>query len=204
MKNSHRQVFVLNCALRCNTARALTFGLALLLAILLAVPAAWSQGNQGTLEGSIVDQSGAAVPDAKLTATNDATAIKFSATSDANGLFTFPVLPVGTYTVEVEHSGFTKLTQKNVILTVGARLNLSLALSVAGQASAVTVTSETPILETTRSQVSSTVNDTAVENLPTNGRFHQFCVAYSRRHFGRSRRRHQLCRSTRHTQFPHR
>src|SRR5205807_704583 len=107
---------------------------------------------------------------AKLTATNDATVIKFEATTDSNGLFSFPVLPVGTYTIVVEHSGFTKLTQKNVTLTVGARLSLPLTLSVAGQALTVTVTSETAILETTRSQVSSTVNDVAIENLPTNGR----------------------------------
>jgi outer membrane receptor protein involved in Fe transport len=170
MKASDRQVCIINCFLFCLTRRTLASGLALLLIAMLAVPIAQSQGNQGTLEGAIVDQSGAGVPDAKLTATNNATAIKFYATSDANGLFTFPVLPVGTYTIEVEHSGFGKFTQKNVTLTVGARLNLSLTLSVAGQASAVTVTSETPILETTRSQVSSTVNDAAVENLPTNGR----------------------------------
>lgn len=117
-----------------------------------------------------MDQSGAGVPEAKLTATNASTGLKFNAMSDSNGLFSFPVLPVGTYTIEVEHSGFTKLTQKNVILTVGARLNLSLALTVAGQTQAITVTSETPILETTRSQVSTTVNDVSVENLPTNGR----------------------------------
>jgi carboxypeptidase family protein len=142
----------------------------LVLGSLLTAFAAWSQGNQGTIEGVTVDQSGAGVPEAKLTATNESTGLKFNATSDSNGLFSFPVLPVGTYTIEVEHSGFTKLTQKNVILTVGARLNLSLALTVAGQTQAITVTSETPILETTRSQVSTTVNDVSVENLPTNGR----------------------------------
>src|SRR5205085_5432662 len=73
-------------------------------------------------------------------------------------------------TIVVEHSGFTKLTQKNVTLTVGTSLSLPLTLSVAGQALTVTVTSETAILQTTRSQVSSTVNDVAIENLPTNGR----------------------------------
>jgi len=170
MKANHRRVFISDCILRCMTTRALTLSLSLLLAALLTVPTALSQGNQATLEGAIVDQSGAGVPNAKLIATNDATAIKFYATSDANGLFTFPVLPVGTYTIEVEHPGFAKLTQKNGTLTVGARLNLTLTLTVAGQAAAVTVTSEPPILETTRSHVSTTVNDTAVENLPTNGR----------------------------------
>src|SRR5260370_33332737 len=60
--------------------------------------------------------------------------------------------------------------QKEVQLTVGARLNLTLAMAVAGQSQSVTVTSETPILETTRSQVSSSVDDVVIENLPTNGR----------------------------------
>ena len=152
------------------TRRTCSICIVLLTTLALTVSAAWSQGNQGTLEGAVLDQSGAAVPGAKLTATNDATAIKFDATSDSNGLFAFPVLPVGTYTIGVEHPGFTKLTQKNVTLTVGARVNLSLSLTVAGQTQAVTVSSETPILETTRSQVSATVNALAIENLPTNGR----------------------------------
>jgi len=136
----------------------------------LVLPSSRPQGNQGTIEGIVVDQSGAALPGAKLTATNDATAIHFQATSDSDGLFTFPVLPVGTYTIEVEHPGFAKLTQKNVALSVGARLNVNLSLSVAGQTQSVTVTDEPPIVETTRSQVSSSVNDVAIENLPTNGR----------------------------------
>lgn len=154
----------------CPARRTVSLGIMLVLGALLTAFTAWSQGNQGTIEGVTVDQSGAGVPEAKLTATNASTGLRFNATSDSNGLFSFPVLPVGTYTIEVEHSGFTKLTQKNVILTVGARLNLSLALTVAGQTQAITVTSETPILETTRSQVSTTVNDVSVENLPTNGR----------------------------------
>jgi len=70
---------------------------------------------------------------AQLTVTNDATGLKFQTTTDSDGLFTFPVLPVGSYTVEVGHAGFSKLTRKDVKLTVGARLNLALALSVAGQ-----------------------------------------------------------------------
>jgi outer membrane receptor protein involved in Fe transport len=144
--------------------------LAFLIAFFLVSPSACPQGNQGTIEGAVVDQSGAALPGAKLTATNDATRIRFQTTSDSNGLFTFPVLPVGTYTVEVEHAGFSKLIRKEIKLTVGARLNFALALSVASHGESVTVTGETPLVETTRSQVSSTVNDTSVENLPTNGR----------------------------------
>ena len=144
--------------------------LAFLLVYFLASPSVSPQGNQGTIEGIVVDQSGAAVPGAKLTSTNDATGIHFQTTTDSNGLFTFPVLPVGTYTIEVEHPGFAKLTKKNITLSVGGRLNLYLSLSVAGQTLSVTITDEAPIVETTRSQVSSAVNAVAIENLPTNGR----------------------------------
>src|SRR5439155_24165920 len=99
---------------------------AFLYALILLSPSVRPQGNQGTIEGIVVDPSGAALPGAKLTGTNDATGIRFQTTSDSNGLFTFPVLPLGTYTIEVEHPGFAKLTQKNIALIVVARSNLSL------------------------------------------------------------------------------
>src|SRR6266704_617934 len=143
---------------------------ATLVGIVLTSSCAWGQGNQASLEGTVLDQSGAVLAGVKLTATNTATGIRFVATSDSNGLFAFPVMPVGTYAIEAEHQGFTKLMQKDVQLTVGARLNLTLAMAVAGQSQSVTVTSETPIVETTRSQVSSSVDDVVIENLPTNGR----------------------------------
>jgi hypothetical protein len=128
--------------------------IAFLFVFFLVSPSVRPQGNQGTIEGIVVDQSGAALPGAKLTATNDATGIHFQTTSDSNGLFTFTVLPVGAYTIEVEHPGFAKLTHRNIALSVGARLNLTLSLSLAGQTQSVTVTDEPPIVETTRSQVS--------------------------------------------------
>src|SRR5437899_6711550 len=144
--------------------------LATLVGIVLIASCAWGQGNQASLEGTVLDQSGAVLAGVKLTATNTATGIRFVATSDSNGLFAFPVMPVGTYAIEAEHQGFTKLMQKDVQLTVGARLNLTLPMAVAGQSQSVTVTSETPIVETTRSQVSSSVDDVVIESLPTNGR----------------------------------
>lgn len=141
-----------------------------LLAILFAATSLWGQGNQATLEGSVTDPSGAAIAGAQLTVTNDSTGLKFQTTTNSDGLFTLPVLPVGRYTIEIEHAGFSKLTRKQIELTVGARLNLALALSVAGHGESVTVTGETPLVETTRSQVSTAVDDISIENLPTNGR----------------------------------
>ncbi len=127
-------------------------------------------GNQGLMEGTVVDQSGAVVPGAEITATHAATGAVFKVVSKDDGLFTFPVLPVGTYDVEVKRQGFTTVTEKNVELTIGAKLNLQLALKVSSKEETVEVTGQAPVVETTRTQVSSTVDERSVENLPTNGR----------------------------------
>lgn len=151
--------------------RKFSTGLGVALLLILAPLSGWGQtGNQGSVEGSVVDQSGGNVPNASLKATNEATGISFETTSDSNGLFVFPVLPVGNYTLVVSHSGFATVTQKNVNVTVGARLNLTISLALASQVASVTVTSEAPLIETARSQVSTTVSDRSVANLPVNGR----------------------------------
>src|SRR2546429_8925002 len=66
------------------------------------------QGTSGSIEGTITDQQGGAIANAKLTAVNAATGLTLQASSDDNGLFHFLAVPVGTYLVTVEHSGFAK------------------------------------------------------------------------------------------------
>ena len=136
----------------------------------LARMASGQGANQGSIQGTITDQSGAAVPAVNLKATNTQTGISFTTTSDADGLYTFLVVPVGTYTVVAEKSGLATVTQENVIVTVGARLTLDLSMPLASQQSTVTVSGQAPIVETTKSAVNSTVNERAIADLPTNGR----------------------------------
>ncbi len=136
----------------------------------LALPVHAQVGNQGSIEGTIADQKGGVVPGATVTVRNTATDAKFSATTDESGYFHFLVLPVGTYELTVEKSGFATITQKEIPLRVGAKLNFNLSLPLAAQQASVVVTGETPVVETTRTQVSSTVDDRAVANLPVNGR----------------------------------
>jgi len=201
---NHTSVRVLPCCSQGMVRRWSVAPAFFLLAILLSASSTWSQGNQGTLEGSVSDPSGAAVAGAQLTVTNDATGLKFQTTTDSDGLFTFPVLPVGSYTVEVGHAGFSKLTRKDVKLTVGARLNLALALSVAGQGESVTVTSETPLVETTaaRSAPPWTANPSPI--CPSSPQFHQFRSPHPWRDPRPPRWRHQLRRTARHPQFSRR
>jgi len=127
------------------------------------------QGTSGSIEGTITDQQGGAIANAKLTAVNAATGLTRQASSDDNGLFHFLAVPVGTYLVTVEHSGFAKYSA-DVTVDVAARINLPVQMAVGSQAEAVTVSAAPPVLETTRSSAQSVVNDLAVADLPTLGR----------------------------------
>src|SRR6266705_1676430 len=127
------------------------------------------QGTSGSIEGTITDQQGGAIANAKLTAVNAATGLTRQASSDDNGLFHFLAVPVGTYLVTVEHSGFAKYSA-DVTVDVAARINLPVQMAVGSQAEAVTVSAAPPVLETTRSSVQSGVIDLAVADLPTLGR----------------------------------
>src|SRR6266568_1870355 len=130
--------------------------LMLLFLLSLTVPVRAQLGNEGSIEGIVTDPSGAVVPGVSLKARNADTSATFSATSDASGLFRFLVLPVGTYELVADHSGFATLVQKNVVVAIGAKISLTLSLKLATGTETVVVKSETPLLESTRSQVSTT------------------------------------------------
>ena len=144
---------------------------AFLFACFLVSPSVRPQGNQGTIEGLVVDQSGAALAGAKLTATNDATGIHFQATSDSNGLFTFPVLPVGTYTIKVEHPGFASLTQKNVTVSANETRDVGkLNLALGSTSEQISITAEATPIQTSSSEKSQTVDGNQLNNITLKGR----------------------------------
>ncbi len=116
-----------------------------------------------------MDQSGAVLPNVEVKLKNTGTGVTRSLVTDDRGLFRAPLLPVGRYDVSVEFSGFAAL-QQTIPLTVGQTAALSIHMTVAGTTQQVSVTAEAPLIESTRTQVSSTVNDLAVANLPVNGR----------------------------------
>lgn len=144
---------------------------AVLLGSLLLAPTLLSQsGGQGCVEGVVADQSGAVIPGATVLATDRQRALVFAATTNEAGLFHFPALPVGTYELQAEHAGFGKWLGKDINVTIGADINLSITLQVAGTSQAFVVSDASPDVETTRSQVSFTVDSNLISNLPTNGR----------------------------------
>jgi len=140
------------------------------LALLLHSPAWGQAGNQGSVSGTVVDQKGGAVSGAAVSLKSAATGASYEVAADPDGAFVFSVVPVGTYELTAKRDGFNTVVWKKVEVNVGARVNLTVTLTVATQAAVVEVTDEAPLVETTRTQVSSIVNSNSVSNLPVLGR----------------------------------
>ena len=141
-------------------------------AMVLAAAAlpALAQSPTGTINGNVVDGTGAGLPGATVTVNNADTGATKSAPSGATGNFTFPLLAVGRYTVSAELSGFATARVPNVTVSIGGQEKVTLKMEIAGVQAAVTVSGEAPLIEATRSDVSSTVNERSIQNLPANGR----------------------------------
>ena len=143
---------------------------ALLVCLLACASSAQSDIGGATLNGAIVDPSGANVAGAKVTVSNAATGFTRTTGSNEAGLYNFSRLPVGTYEVSVEVQGFKLSKRTGVQLGIGAVATLNISLEIGAAQEQVSVTSEVPIVETTRSQTSTVVNEKAVADLPVNGR----------------------------------
>jgi outer membrane receptor protein involved in Fe transport len=145
--------------------------LAILLAVLFSMCApAFAQSTTGSIDGVIVDSTGSVLPGVSVTLTNQATGAARDTVTDAEGTFHAPVLPVGSYTLHAQLTGFQSVERRDVTLTIGQTLTLRIEMTVSSLTESVNVSAAVPVVETTRSQVSSTVNAVSVENLPVNGR----------------------------------
>jgi hypothetical protein len=149
-----------------------------LLTVLHATTAlAQTRATAADLTGVIRDQTGAVLPGATIVATNTETNVARETTSQADGRFTLPALPPGTYRVQVTMSGFVSETRQALTLALGSLVDLDFSLKVAGTAEAITVSAEAPLVDSQRTAVSSVVSQQQIENLPIDGRnFISFAV----------------------------
>ncbi|HEV2719508.1 MAG TPA: TonB-dependent receptor, partial [Thermoanaerobaculia bacterium] len=131
--------------------------------------AAIAQTSSGSVTGRVVDASGAALPGVTVTATNTKTGFNRSVVTDAEGHYTFPALPIGTYNVLAELAGFTTVTTRNVEVQVATASNINVTLKQAPVAEQITVTAEAPLVATTPA-IGTVVSEKEIENLPLNGR----------------------------------
>ncbi len=125
----------------------------------------------GTITGRVVDPKGASVPDATVTAKNTETGIVRTTKTTSDGLYRFENLPPDVYDVAVESSAFTKAEANHLKLQVGEQRDVNFTLAIAGQRLSVVVTSELPLVETTRTDTSTVIDDKSVADLPTTTAF---------------------------------
>ena len=153
------------------------FRFASLLAILIITFGVLAQTPTGQISGTVVDDSGSALPGVTVIARNAGTGQSRTTVSNSGGQYVLPLLPSGTYEVTAELAGFQTFRRPNVVVNVGSDVTLRAPMRVGGVQESITVSADAPVVETTRSSMASTVNETMIENLPVNGRnFLDFAV----------------------------
>src|SRR4026208_1596113 len=131
---------------------------------------ATAQAVSGTILGTVTDASGSVIPNAKVTIVNEGTGLTRTVLAAANGEFSAPSLPTGRYTVIAELTGFKTLTLSNIELGVDQRARIDLKLEVGAMTETVSVEAVSPLLQTSSSELGTTVKAEQIEALPLNGR----------------------------------
>jgi Carboxypeptidase regulatory-like domain/TonB dependent receptor-like, beta-barrel len=142
----------------------------ILVSLLTIVPMRLHAQVTGSVSGYVKDQTGAAVPGAKVTATLVSQSVSTSTTSNAEGFYQFTAVQPGLYTVTVEMTGFQKLTHTNVVVSVGQPVRLDLELALGRVTQAVEVSAAPPLVNTTSATASDLIDDRRIVDLPLNGR----------------------------------
>jgi hypothetical protein len=140
--------------------------LALALVVLLAGVSPAAAQLTGSINGTVTDQSGAAVPGARVTATSPALIAAQVATTSAEGQYRFPSVPPGTYALKIEMTGFATLERKDIIIGLGFNSTVDVKLSVAAQQETITVAGESPVVDTVNSNVQSNFTMQMLKDLP--------------------------------------
>ncbi len=143
----------------------------LLVAFVLFIPAfAQSQSTTGLIQGTVLDPNGAVVSGASVTVKNTGTGFERTVSTNSDGFFSAPLLPLGKYQVTTETKGFNKSVIEGIELTVGQTLSLKIDLKLGGSVDTVNVTAEGEGVETARTELSTQINSKSVEGLPINRR----------------------------------
>ena len=128
-----------------------------------------AQSNSGNVTGTIIDASGAAIQAAVVTATNEATNVKVTATANSAGSYQFANLPVGAYTITAEAKGFSPSGLKNIAVDLNKTVTANLTLAVGSASVVVEVTDATAVIDTTTAQLQNTFTSNELTNLPSAG-----------------------------------
>ena len=144
---------------------------ALLLFVLL-FGALWPANGQSTatLQGTVTDPAGAAVPNAKVVATNQATGVRTETASDNAGAYLIPSLLIGLYRVEISASGFQTAVFTGLKLDVATTVTRNVTLSIGNASQTVEVVATAPLVDVSTNEIGQVINDKTVQQIPLNGR----------------------------------
>jgi Carboxypeptidase regulatory-like domain len=129
-----------------------------------------AQSPQATISGIVTDSTGAVVPGVEVTAINPMTTQRTTAVTNDQGFFVLTQLAIGDYTIEAEKAGFKKFVRQGLTLTTGATVALDVQLEIGATSDTVTITGETPLLQTRTSDVSTLIESKTVQDLPLGDR----------------------------------
>src|SRR5437763_4255141 len=141
--------------------------------LLVAVDPAFVRGQviTASVNGTVVDPAGAAVPNAKVRAVNDSTNLEVRATTDSDGRYTFPSLPPGgPYSVSVEAAGFNTEERKGLTLEVNQAARIDFALRIGATSEKLVVTAEAPLVDATSAAMGQDIPSENIVDLPLNER----------------------------------
>ena len=146
------------------------FGLTVAGLLAMCIGAAAQESASSGITGQVLDSSMAAVPGATITVTNTGTNAQRIAQSDSEGRFSVPNLPPATYSLKVELSGFRTAEMKELTLRNGEVARPTMTLGLTNISETITVTGQSPILQTANASVSQTITQKQIEDLPVAGR----------------------------------
>jgi hypothetical protein len=152
------------------TQRLMAVAICLITLIFASSRHGWGQAITGTIEGTVRDQSGAVIANSTITVTNEATGTKSTRTTNDQGDYIAPFLPPGTYTVQVESSGFKSAVTSHVVVQVAQTSRVDLTMQPGKTSESVEVTAAAPQVQSTTSQLGEVIQHDQVETLPLNGR----------------------------------
>jgi hypothetical protein len=138
--------------------------------VFVCFPVAYAQTDVGHIVGTVTDQSGALVTDARVQITNEENGLSQTVTSNGSGYYASQPLQPGRYAVVVEHAGFQSFRTHNIVLDVAASVTADAKLIIGTESSTVVVEALAPALNLTDPQISNTIDQRDAQQLPVNGR----------------------------------
>ena len=144
--------------------------LSLVLLLILWLPVHAQIAGTGSIQGTVTDATGAVIPNATVTITNESTQVPRTATTGGSGSYEVPNIDIGTYSVKVAVPGFQTYTKTGIVLEVGSSISVNVPMTVGTQEQKIEVKSSSLALQTEDASFKQTIDQNAVTEMPLNGR----------------------------------